>query len=34
MGGAAPVLRSAKNARDWIKSGKLRKNAYQGAENE
>lgn len=34
MGGAAPVLKAAKNARDWFISGKLRKNAYQGAENE
>jgi len=34
MGGAAPVLRKAKSVRDWIKSGKLRKNAYQGVDNE
>lgn len=34
MGGAVPVLRAATNARDWLKSAKSRKSAYQGAENE
>jgi hypothetical protein len=34
MGGAAPVLRTAANGRDWIKSVKSRKSAFQGIENE
>ncbi|MGZ8161869.1 MAG: hypothetical protein ACXWTT_03260 [Methylobacter sp.] len=34
MGGAAPLLRRAKSTREWIKSGKYRKNAYQSADNE
>lgn len=34
MGGAAPVLKGAKNVRDWLKSGKSGKSAYQGAGNE
>ncbi|MDI1231517.1 MAG: hypothetical protein PSU93_10235 [Methylobacter sp.] len=33
MGGAAPVLKSSKNAFDWLKSGKLRKSAYQASGN-
>jgi len=34
MGGAAPLLSRAKSVHGWIKFGKFRKNAYQGAENE
>ncbi|MGZ5052208.1 MAG: hypothetical protein ACXWF8_12925 [Methylobacter sp.] len=34
MGGAGPVLRAAKNVRDWFRSGKTSDNAYQGVENE
>lgn len=34
MGGAGPVLKGAKNAHNWLKSGKLRKAIYQGADNE
>ena len=33
MGGAAPVLNAAKNGRDWLRSGKQRKSAYQGSAN-
>jgi hypothetical protein len=33
MGGAAPLLRFAKNACDWLRSGKPRKSVYQGSGN-
>jgi hypothetical protein len=31
MGGAAPVMNGLKNAHEWVKLAKSRKNAYQGA---
>jgi hypothetical protein len=34
MGGAAPVMNGLKNAHEWVKSAKSRKNAYQGAGSE
>ncbi len=34
MGGAAPVLRGFKSIGNWLKSGKLRKNAYESAGND
>jgi hypothetical protein len=34
MGGAPLVLNAAKNVKDWFKSDRSQKNAYQGAENE
>jgi hypothetical protein len=34
MGGAAPVMNGVNNVKEWIKSVKARKNAYQGAGSE
>ncbi|WP_394751677.1 hypothetical protein [Crenothrix sp.] len=34
MGGSAPVMQGLKNIKQWLKSVKIRKNAYQGASDE